>query len=238
MVNRRRLEGVELEAPLLHVLTHTVEFLACPLSGDEMLAVWNTEFPKDVAEALALVRRLKYARTNAWRTTIAEFNVPELALRARLVLPDEYRHSAFNEWMASAEADRVIPLRVFESALGEARAVEFKEWAQAAALCQAKHDRAKETIGDLTRMTSTYGQLRRMVPDLANYLGPQARLALYSQDRKSPFPPEWAAYPKDNIEHLLLALAEGHLLSGSKRHDTSRYFSWAWKLRDRSSAGL
>jgi hypothetical protein len=227
MANRKRLEGVELEAPVLSVLEHTVEFLACPLSGDEMLAIWNAEFPKDVAEALELARRLKYARTNAWRTTIAEFIVPELALRARLVLPAEY-HSAFNEWMPSAEADRVIPLRVFESALGEARAVAFKEWAQAAALCRAKHDRARATLGDLTRMTSTYGQLRRMVPDLANYLGPQARLLLDSQDRKSPFPPEWAAYPKDNIEHLLLALAEGHLLSGSKRHDTSRSFSWAW----------
>ena len=227
MANRKRLEGAQLAAPLLRVLEHTVEFLACPLSADEMLAVWNAEFPKDVAEALELARRLKYARTNAWRTTIAEFNVPELALHARLVLPAEY-HSAFNEWMPSAGSERVIPLRVFESALGEARAAEFKEWAQAAALCQVKHDRARATIGDLTRMTSTYGQLRRMVPDLVNYLGPQARLLLDSQERKSPFPPEWAASPKDNIEHLLLALAEWHLLSGSKRHDTNRYFSWAW----------
>ena len=227
MANRKRLEGAQLAAPLLRVLEHTVEFLACPLSADEMLAVWNAEFPKDVAEALALVRRLKYTRMNAWRTALVEFNVPELALHARLVLPDEY-HSAFNEWMPSAGSERVIPLRVFESALGEARAAEFKEWAQAAALCHAKHDRARATLGDLLKMTSTYGQLRRMVPDLANYLGPQARLLLDSQERKSPFPPEWAAYPKDNIEQLLLALAEGHLLSGSKRHDARGYFSWAW----------
>lgn len=235
MANRKRLKGFALAAPLLSVLEHTVEFLACPLSGGEMLAVWDVGFPKDVAEALALVRRLKYVHCGAGSSRTVEFYMPELALYVSLVLP---RGSTilFERWPPGT--NRVITLRVFESTLGEARAAEFKEWAQAAALCTAKHDRAKKTVGDLLRMASTYGQLRRMVPDLANYLGPQARLLLDSQERKSPFPPEWAAYPKDNIEQLLLALAEGHLLSGSKRQDRHTALSWAWAKSDRPSAGL
>ena len=161
--------------------------------------------------------------------------MPELVQYVSLVLPRDST-ILFKQWPPGT--NRVITLRVFESTLGEARTAEFKEWAQAAALCTAKHDRANKTIEDLLKMASTYGQLRRMVPDLANYLGPQARLLLDSQERKSPFPPEWAAYPKDNIEQLLLALAEGHLLSGSKRQDRYNAYSWAWAKSDRSSSGL
>lgn len=236
MANRKRLERVELAAPLLSVLEHTVEFLACPLSGGEMLAVWDVGFPKDVAEALALVRRLKYVRSDVGFFRTVGFYMPELVQYVRLVLP---RGSTilFLQWPPGT--NRVIPLRVFESTLGEARAGEFKEWAQAAALCTAKQDRAKKTIEDLLRMASTYGQLRRMVPDLVNYLGPEAQLLLDSQERKSPLPPEWAAYPKDNIEQLLLALAEGHLLSGSKRQEAHSEFSWSWiPANDKPRFGL
>ncbi len=75
-------------------------------------------------------------------------------------------------------------------------------------------------VYDLQSMANTPGQLVRMVPDLARFITGYARQQLNQQERRSPIPYAWAAYPKENVDRLLNTLAMASLLPARNQYDT------------------
>ena len=78
---------------------------------------------------------------------------------------------------------------------------------------------ARLVIGDIFEMTKTAGQLKRMVPDLLQYLPEALRRAYEQQKRASSLPFEWAAYDKRRVENMILAVSKGHLLNNIRTNN-------------------
>jgi hypothetical protein len=90
----------------------------------------------------------------------------------------------------------------------------FLEWLLSTAAMRTELTEAVKTISDVMTMAKTAGQVKRMVPDLLQYLPPQLRKAYQDQIRASSLPFEWAPYNKPRVDRLLTALGKGHLLAG------------------------
>ena len=108
----------------------------------------------------------------------------------------------------------------YENFLGE-HTETFLEWITSTAKLRIELIEAKQTIDNLLSMAKTAGQIKRMVPDLLQYLPVDLRKAYRDQVRASSLPFEWAPYPRDRVERLLTALGKGHLLAGmGKEHQS------------------
>lgn len=254
MANRNRIDPhhvSQMRTTLSDVLKHSPNYLKCPLMDSEMLAVWEDGFPKEILNALNLLSLHEYFSAHQHTEKIVTFIVPDhqsgaascnMPMAIRFSLENAENHKQyFTDLPAkgphrlpmygnsgSTVKWRALRREEIDKVLTPARSNEFWEWAMAAAACAERQLEARKTIHDVTEMLSTAGQLRRMVPDLINYLPRHMQMQLEEQKRASPFPDEWATYPKDRIERMTAALAEGHLLSGmAKQNASGNAFSWA-----------
>jgi len=108
--------------------------------------------------------------------------------------------------------------------LGTEKGRELLEWMKMTADMRDELILANKTLSDIFKMAATAGQIKRMVPDLLQYLPAKQRQAFEEQKRASSLPFEWAPYPKKNVDGMLLQINKGHLLSGMgkpKNADTS-----------------
>jgi hypothetical protein len=109
----------------------------------------------------------------------------------------------------------------------------FMEWIVSTADMRLELKEAVQTIAQIMEMAKTAGQVKRMVPDLLQYLPPKLQLAYKDQVRASSLPFEWASYNKPRVERLLIALGKGHLLAGmgkegQKDWTASSIEDWVW----------
>lgn len=249
MSTRNRVDGYqnhEIQRTLFEVLHNTTNFLKCPLDDAEMLKTWHAEFPAEILAALSLLEQHRYYNTDAHSEPSVTFLIPDfqgpngvpLAMRWQLLA---YRETERRFIDVPTHGQHRIPMvksgnRIFRPIryetiriqLGAERCDELFEWASAAAAASARHIEARATIISILGMITTSGQLRRMVPELVGYLPHHLQNGLTEQKRASPFPNEWAEYPKDRVERLTAALAEGHLLAGMRKQSAGgTEFSWA-----------
>ncbi len=120
------------------------------------------------------------------------------------------------------------------SMLGVEKGKELLEWMKMCADMRDELILANRTLADIFRMAVTAGQIKRMVPDLLQYIPAKQRAAFEEQKRASTVPFEWAPYPKKNIDGMLLQISKGHLLSnmGKPRNEHATielldYHTWA-----------
>jgi hypothetical protein len=115
--------------------------------------------------------------------------------------------------------------------LGADKGMEFIEWMNMTAEMYDELRLASRTLTDIFTMAKTAGQIKRMVPDLMQYLPQAQREAFEEQKRSSTVPFEWAPYPKENIDKMLLQVSKGHLLSGLNKpalaETTVQYLDYA-----------
>lgn len=226
---------LSLRGDMVRVLQHTKAFLDCPLTDDQMIAIWHHGYPQDIRDAIALCRGHDFLAAETHLSSYTPtFAVPEhgFGMRWRLKAPER---RAFLKWPRGARKTTthipflsIVEWSAFTSHLSEPEQRTVLDWADAADQCTQKHNEARETIDSICKMISTPGQLRRMVPDLVGYLSESAQEAIMEQKRNSPYPSEWASYPKDRVERLIAALAEGHLVRGINTRDVeSGTHSWA-----------
>lgn len=76
---------------------------------------------------------------------------------------------------------------------------------------------ANKALQDIFDMAQTAGQIKRMVPDLLQYLPVNLRLAFEEQKRASTVPFEWAPFPKANVDVMLTQINKGHLLQKMRK---------------------
>jgi hypothetical protein len=246
---RRKLAGdtlAELQKDLCEVLNHTLEYLDCPLSLDEMSKVWHAGIaPELIAAHDTLAHAGLISPTTGYTRTVS-FVLPELQAMVRWNQARDSQqyasaffkgtiagpHGAENVNVAGAKR-RVVRMEEFNAVLPPARVSEFKGWCIAACAVTERQNVARNAIRDISKMLSTPGQLNRMVPELVQYLPARTRIALADQTRKSPYPPLWAAFDKSRVETMLACLAEGHLCKGMGKRKVwgvDYEFSWAQSL--------
>lgn len=117
--------------------------------------------------------------------------------------------------------------------LGTNEADAMIEWMQTCATMFGELKSAAKVLTDIFHMAKTAGQIKRMVPDLMQYLPEKNRVAFEEQKRSSTVPFEWAPYDKTKIGDMLLQVSKGHLLShmGKSGNDSTvgnlQYQTWA-----------
>ena len=86
------------------------------------------------------------------------------------------------------------------------------DWARPAGQLVMEMHEAWETVRQLVNMASTAGQIKRMVPELLNYLPKEKAEALRAQKRSSSIPYEWSAYDRKRVQRMLFCAAKCYLL--------------------------
>jgi hypothetical protein len=229
----------KLSFALRNVLLNSVKFLKCPLSDEEMHAIWHYGYPVELISAINVLQQHGFpvqCSTRSATFVVADYQYLGRGIGIRffidhgrnfLQIPRQGPLRIMMKPVGSTYI-RPVPYQVFYDVLGNDARDKVFEWAISAATMNERHAGAKKAVDDIIKMCSTAGQLRRMVPELVKYLPPDLQSHLAEQTRASPFPDQWATYPKDNVEKMLSALAEGHLLTGLGKQELSDSgYTWA-----------
>ena len=86
------------------------------------------------------------------------------------------------------------------------------DWARPAGQLVMEMHEAWQTVQQLVNMASTAGQIKRMVPELLNYLPKDKAEELRAQKRSSSIPYEWSAYDRRRVQRMLFCAAKCYLL--------------------------
>lgn len=210
-----------------------------PISTPEKIAMWEWGIDQELFDALELIKQASY-HLEPYNDRVT-FVVPEWGLGIRwydrqerpfLKLPQTGPHKIKLHKYGSTALREIRGASLFE-VLGHGQATKLGEWATTASELGVQCIEAKQTIKAVFDMVKTAGQLRRMVPDLIQYLPDYMQKELANQERKSPFPDPWAEFDKSKVERLLVVLARGHLVKTLADNSVGVYgddFTWAQKL--------
>jgi hypothetical protein len=224
------------------LLNNVVRFVECPVKDREVLLnLWNSRFPREYVEAGALLKKYNIRRplpsTSGVRMGIETSG--KLYSVLIKVMEHTYGYDAEDNFLRLIEGIKkdIAPQNIrcacppnstswdtFGEALPMSEAYlachlgpqfeDFLVWVKNSAVLYDDLITAKHTLHELFGMAKTAGQIKRMVPELMQYLPAAQRLAFEDQKRSSAVPFEWAPYPKDRIEVMLAAVNKGHLLTG------------------------
>jgi hypothetical protein len=233
-----------LHAQLIETLNHSVSYLDCPLTEEEMAAVWTAGVPPELIAAHRLLVDNNYVPEGACYSHRCMFAVPdqnfgvrweagsnsEIFFRVPLINGQYGRNAVpiVPTLKSGGNRVRVIKWPQFQQTLPAARCDEMMSWMKAAAEMTIRQDDAVKTVTETVAMLSTAGQVRRMVPELVQYLSSTMQERVMEQQRNSPFPEQWAAFDKARVERLTCELAAGHLFKGMAKRKTYRHGSFSW----------
>lgn len=223
---------------LIRIVNATIGFHVKqdPISPDEKKALWHWTIAPELLAAIELIGQSGYGVYNAHSNT-AVFAVPEWGLgirwaggpflRAPKTGPHKIDHPKFGNVNIREMSEAVIA-----DVLGRPQADRLLEWAKVAIDVSDQCIEAKTTLNKLFTLTKTPGQLKRMVPSLAQYLPEATQALLADQERSSPYPDGWAEFNKSAVDRMLVVVARGHLVkdTASTQFIAGEEFTWAQKL--------
>lgn len=198
------------------VFQRAVFGLNCPFKTREQVAAfWYAGVEPDLVAAFKRLRdagcALRPAAIDIWsiRSTV---NDAEITFRIdRFDEPGDYFVLALSG----------APPKTWTRHMVEAAGVEyqaFMDWIELASSLDARIITARQTLRDILNLANTSGQLRRMVPDLAQYLPQRMRESLAEQQRNSQLPPEWTNFDRTQVSSLVETLATCYLLPHVDNH--------------------
>lgn len=243
-------ELAEAQAKLLGVLDSGIRFLECPVSDEDKGIFWHKGFPDDLLDAYTTLNEHGVGVEYSATTRAIGFVVPSkdgsnTCHAVRLCMVEAQRgfftitHKMMEKWPTAKLKDDdytqwpTMPRALIEERFGPELAAQFFEWVEACASMDEEIFNAQQVIEDLFGMIKTAGQLRRMVPDLFQYLPEEARAAFEDQKRASTLPHEWAAYDRARVDRMLGTFHKCHLLRGLEKASMAKAsreddaFSWA-----------
>ena len=246
------------------LLNNIPRFVECPITDREaFLNLWNSKFPADLYQSVKILGSYGCSPVDmdACRFTVdigtktvsalikpnacglfsaarASAGTPQSAIGFLPILrkdKDFIREVMFDDGgNRSVVATLQMTPEYIVAMLGVDKGKELLEWMVMCADMRDELILASKTLTDIFSMAVTAGQIKRMVPDLLQYLPGKQRAALEEQKRASTVPFEWAPYPKKNIDAMLLQISKGHLLSNMNKPRNEEisvthldYYTWA-----------
>ena len=241
MVENTRLKQADRAATImaLHtVLNRVTQFIEMPVQDNApFVNAWNSKFPPELFDAMDVCKQYGYdpgTRVAETLRFVAEYQgkfytapirwvgLPgKESARRPIRLTEQLRHKLCWEVRTLPRGGNstvywamVLNHCDLHEHLGADNTELFYDWLVSTAQLKVELEEAHQTIKDIFEMAKTAGQIKRMVPDLLQYLPIAMRKAYESQIRASSLPFEWAPYPKCRAERMITALNKGHLLSG------------------------
>lgn len=217
------------------VLNNIVRFVEMPVRDrHKMVNLWHGKFPRELFQAIDTLHSLGYGPTHSgganYRVALEVEGEVYAALIRTEELPFEGAAAPMQPMRMSPEIAKdmtrmvrigsnvqhrplVLNLEYMEEHLGAADTNTFVEWVVHTAKLREEIIDASQVINDVFEMAKTAGQIKRMVPDLLQYLPLGLRQAYEEQKRASTMPFEWAPYDKSRVERMILTVSKGHLLA-------------------------
>ncbi|SRR6266403_3818085 len=213
----------------------------------QIIAMWNSKFPEKLLTAVRTVGLYGFgvgaglsADTLRWVTRI------DGALHCALVKLDEvgpFSHEKlrqgivqyalglnigpliqqgfYKEIYLNNDAQKITTLEFTEqdmlNVLGADLTDEVISWMKQTAIMRDELITANLALQQIFDMAQTAGQIKRMVPDLLQYLPTHLRIAFEEQKRASTVPFEWAPFPKAHVDVMLTQINKGHLLQNMRK---------------------
>lgn len=248
---------------LKSLVNNVVRFVDCPVSDRAtILALWHAQFPQVYVEAhetltdFGLMAGGSTVNDNMRLAVVIDDKVysvliniaempPELPatqkLKSPLAVVPKLRQSMHREvrFDSSRTASVTVEIADIHKFFGE-QADDFLRWVVNSAKLYDEIETSIRVLDDVLSMAKSAGQVKRMVPDLVQYLPEHIREAFADQKRSSTTPFEWPTYPKRDVEVMLATVNKGHLLVGMAKpnrndwtheniahHTWSRHAEWA-----------
>ncbi len=150
-------------------------------------------------------------------------------------LPDMHARVKYDDGTSRKLTDAMpLHLSYLRQHLDQAELDSLVEYLRHTAEMRLEINNAVKVIGDVFSMAKTAGQIKRMVPELLQYLPAGLRAAYDEQKRASSMPFEWAPYPKSDVERMILTISKGHLLTNMAKPGQE---NWTFEMLDRISWG-
>lgn len=226
-----------------------VRFTKLNMSSEEMGEFWHKGFPDALMDAYTVLAEHGVGIEYHAVSSSVGFAIPidsTKSMSVRLAITGgnggfiNITRAMAKDWpkvtldgAGQAESWPVIDTVECIKRLGQAKFDALWSWALAADQMTREIANALDVSSELLDMVKTAGQLQRMVPDFMRYVTPAAQAALSSQKRASQLPFEWAAYPRDKVDQMLITLGKCDLVKGLVTEDTKHMifggeqFSWA-----------
>jgi hypothetical protein len=216
------------------ILSNIPRFVQIPISDKaKWTDAWNSKFPRELFDAMDTLTRMGYGVTGAdtehFRVVVEREGRMLTTLIRLEMMPGEYKRKpvrlspdmAINNDIArmvrfngnKKSVAMVLQLDYMQQKFGAEDTAAFLDWIYQTAELRDELNNARQVIKDVFGMVRTAGQIKRMVPDLLQYLPDSLRQAYDEQKRASSLPFEWAPYPKGNVERMILTISKGHLLA-------------------------
>lgn len=216
---------IDLTAELDYLLGRFHRVMEIPFKPEELIAAYNSIVPEAIHKAWARMSELGYP-CGQWLRDGAAMRIDAggvgylVEMNLHHNQPDT-PENAFFRMPAGKFSPEIQLFGVYPAGASVERAFgprykELVDWTVGySALrdeCRAAFDTAKEIVG----MTKTAGQLKRMVPELMQYLSTAQRDAINAQKRASSLPYEWAAYPREKVWDMLTTISKCYLMPDTR----------------------
>jgi hypothetical protein len=215
----------EIKVEIDDLLGRIIPAMPCPMDEAQIENFWNGMLPRDIQDAYYRLLKANFATgslTSPWGIMVIDVGPFEAMVHLHsedrlLVIPAEMqkrlsrRDARYNYKEYIYRPDR-------ESLFHSCPIVfnDFIKWAMQWASTERDFNDAYDTICKLIDMCSTVGQLKRMVPDIADYLPPEKQLMIRNQQRASSMPYDWATFERSKVDQALNAMAKCYLLPAAR----------------------
>lgn len=218
---------LDIKESIDHLLGRVLPFMPCPVvKFHDINQLDMSILTPEVKEALLTLQRSTIAPVlETIRWTRIQFQIPVSALEPIVQFTATGEHYFF--WHRRCRMnEEYIKIRpgITRSILGKELAAEFFTWMTRATEFTKDAELALTTVKEIVTMAKTPGQLKRMMPDLVDYVPPSYRAALRNQQRSSSVPFEWATYPREKLHAASTTLAKCTLLPSQKE------FKWSERM--------
>ena len=193
----------------------------CPMDDDDLLVTCVNTMVPETYRKLARAMHARGYRIDAWFRSDQEFTTPVDGKLVWMFFNIGYESDPFDRFMYRPRLKdgrdwHAITPELFREAFGP-HTDEMLQWGLNRAMLTTEMQEAWETTSKIVEMTSTAGQIKRMVPQLLDYLPKDKADALREQKRSSSVPYEWGAFDRHKVQRMLTALAKCHIMPASRR---------------------
>lgn len=214
-----------------NLLARGYAFYKFPLrTREERLKVLLSRVDPRLVEAHALLKDNGYSMQQISGVSISY--IPAGGMKEQINIlhsdadPPEYfpAHPAYRDYAKKPFTEEEVA-----KVLSPERAHDISMWATDARRYWKEAIAAQKAVAGVLKITNTGGQLRRMFPELIDWLSPNLKKKVSEQKRASSLPYEWAGMARPPVYAASALLSKCYLLPPASASDTSEYPSgYTW----------